>query len=58
MRHRYRYELNGKYISKLKESGFEATGINPETNLVEIVENTNHPWFLGVQFILSIKVLF
>ena len=49
-RHRHRYELNSKYISKLNESGLEATGINPETNLVEIVENTNHPWFLGVQF--------
>ena len=49
-RHRHRYELNSKYIYKLKESGLEATGINPETNLVEIVENTNHPWFLGVQF--------
>ena len=49
-RHRHRYELNSKYISKLKESGLEATGINPKTNLVEIVENKYHPWFLGVQF--------
>tara|TARA_B100001996_G_scaffold376905_1_gene358767 strand:+ start:127 stop:1746 length:1620 start_codon:yes stop_codon:yes gene_type:complete len=49
-RHRHRFEYNNKYKEALESSGLVATGINPETKLVEIVENVNHPWFVGVQF--------
>ncbi len=49
-RHRHRFEYNNKYKETLESSGLVATGINPETKLVEIVENVNHPWFVGVQF--------
>jgi CTP synthase len=49
-RHRHRYEFNNEYLTALEEAGMRATGINPETELVEIVEITNHPWFVGVQY--------
>ena len=49
-RHRHRYELNNKYLDRLNEEDLIPSGINPETNLVEIVEHKEHPWFIGVQF--------
>ena len=49
-RHRHRYEFNNKYLAQFEEGGLIASGINPDNNLVEIVENKNHPWFVGVQF--------
>ena len=49
-RHRHRYEYNDEYRTQLEEAGLKATGINPETGLVEIVEIPSHPWFVGVQF--------
>lgn len=49
-RHRHRFEFNNKYLAKFEEAGMTATGINPQENLVEIVEIKNHPWFMGVQF--------
>jgi len=49
-RHRHRYEFNDKYLNDFKQAGMEATGINPDTNLVEIVEIPKHKWFVGVQF--------
>jgi CTP synthase len=49
-RHRHRYEFNNKYLKKFEDAGMTATGINPNDNLVEIVEIKNHPWFVGVQF--------
>ncbi len=49
-RHRHRYEFNNKYLAEYEKAGMKATGINPENNLVEIVEIPNHPWFVGVQF--------
>jgi len=49
-RHRHRYEFNNKYMLELEKAGMIATGINPETNLVEIIELKNHPWFVGVQY--------
>jgi CTP synthase len=49
-RHRHRYEVNNNLRYKLVEEGMELVGINPERDLVEIVELTDHPWFVGVQF--------
>ena len=49
-RHRHRYEFNNKYLKAFEKAGMIATGINPETNLVEIVEIKDHPFFVGTQF--------
>lgn len=49
-RHRHRYEVNNHLRYKLVENGLKFTGINPERDLVEIVEISEHPWFVGVQF--------
>ena len=49
-RHRHRYEFNNKYLNEFETNGMVATGINPDNNLVEIVEIKNHPWFVAVQF--------
>ena len=49
-RHRHRYEFNNAYKSQLEAAGMKATGLNPETNLVEIIEIPEHPWFVGVQY--------
>jgi CTP synthase len=49
-RHRHRFEFNNKYIDLFEKNGLRATGVNEERNLVEILENTKHPWFIGVQF--------
>ncbi|MBU3680769.1 MAG: CTP synthase [Flavobacterium sp.] len=49
-RHRHRYEFNGLYLNALQEAGLKASGTNPETGLVEIVEIENHPFFIGVQY--------
>ena len=49
-RHRHRYEFNSNYKEQLENSGMSATGINPKTGLVEIVEIPSHPWFVGVQY--------
>jgi CTP synthase len=49
-RHRHRYEFNGDYLTALQNAGLKASGINPETGLVEIVELENHPFFIGVQY--------
>ncbi|MCP4443286.1 MAG: CTP synthase [Aureispira sp.] len=49
-RHRHRYEFNNNYMQQYEEGGMLASGINPETNLVEIVEIPEHKWFVGVQF--------
>ncbi len=49
-RHRHRYEFNNDYLKTFEQAGMIATGINPETGLVEIVEIPTHKWFVGVQF--------
>ncbi|MFW5851533.1 MAG: CTP synthase [Bacteroidota bacterium] len=49
-RHRHRYEFNNAYLEDFQENGMIASGRNPETNLVEIIELTTHPFFIGVQF--------
>jgi len=49
-RHRHRYEFNHVYLSAFEKAGMKATGYNPETGLVEIVEIPAHKWFVAVQF--------
>lgn len=49
-RHRHRYEFNNKFLEKFAQNGMVATGTNPDTELVEIVEIPTHKWFVGVQF--------
>ncbi len=54
-RHRHRYEFNNDYLADFEKIGFNATGINPGSKLVEIMELQNHPWFIGVQFHPELK---
>ena len=49
-RHRHRFEFNNDFINHFQEKGMMATGFNPESKLVEIVEIPSHPFFIGVQF--------
>ena len=49
-RHRHRYEFNNEYKAQMELKGMRATGVNPRTGLVEIVEIPTHPWFVGVQY--------
>lgn len=49
-RHRHRYEFNNLYLKEFEISGMIPTGINPDSNLVEIIEIPSHNWFVGVQF--------
>ncbi|MBO7197319.1 MAG: CTP synthase [Tidjanibacter sp.] len=49
-RHRHRYEFNSKFLADFEKAGMRATGVNPETGLVEAVEIADHPWYVGVQF--------
>ncbi|MDA3902240.1 MAG: CTP synthase [Desulfuromusa sp.] len=49
-RHRHRFEFNNDYLKKLKTCGLIFSGMNPESNLIEIAELADHPWFLGCQF--------
>lgn len=49
-RHRHRYEFNDAYKKQLTEAGMVTSGLNPDTGLVEIIEISNHPWFVGVQY--------
>ena len=49
-RHRHRYEVNNHYRKILTDHGLVFSGINPEMNLVEMLEIKDHPWFLTCQF--------
>ncbi|MAL85585.1 MAG: CTP synthetase [Opitutae bacterium] len=49
-RHRHRFEFNNAYRKQLEDAGLRISGVNPDRNLVEIIEIENHPWFLAVQF--------
>ncbi len=49
-RHRHRYEFNNRFREKLEAAGMHIAGINPQRQLVEIVELSDHLWFVGVQF--------
>ena len=54
-RHRHRWEFNNAYLSSYENAGMIASGINPETGLVEIIELPMHPFFIGVQYHPELK---
>jgi CTP synthase len=54
-RHRHRYEFNNKYLGQFENAGMVASGCNPETGLVEIIELKSHPFFIGVQYHPELK---
>ncbi len=54
-RHRHRYEVNIDYLAQLEETGLKFSGMSPDGELPEIVELTDHPWFVGVQFHPELK---
>ena len=54
-RHRHRYEFNNKYFDIYQQNGMIASGINPETGLVEIMEVKSHPFFIGCQYHPELK---
>ncbi len=54
-RHRHRWEFNNAYLQAFEEHGMIASGRNPESGLVEIVELVNHPYFIGVQYHPELK---
>jgi len=54
-RHRHRYEFNSAYLKDFEDNGLFATGINPDNNLVEMVELPSHPFYVGVQFHPELK---
>jgi len=54
-RHRHRYEFNNTYLKEMEQAGLMASGVNPDTNLVEIVELEGHPWFVGTQYHPELK---
>jgi len=49
-RHRHRFEVNNQYRARLAEAGLVFSGVNPELDLVEMVELEDHPHFIGCQF--------
>jgi len=49
-RHRHRYEFNNDYREALVKNGLQLVGVNPQSDLVEIIELKNHPYFIGTQF--------
>ncbi|MCB1579848.1 MAG: CTP synthase, partial [Alphaproteobacteria bacterium] len=54
-RHRHRYEVNINYREQLEDQGLVFSGLSPDGELPEIVERTDHPWFVGVQFHPELK---
>ena len=54
-RHRHRYEFNNSYLEQFEQNGMIASGINPENNLVEVVEIPSHPFFIGTQYHPELK---
>ena len=54
-RHRHRYEVNTGYRARLEQHGMRFSGMSPDGLLPEIIEYTDHPWFIGVQFHPELK---
>jgi CTP synthase len=49
-RHRHRFEFNDEYRDQFEAAGMTIAGVNPESNLAEIVELTGHRWYIGTQY--------
>jgi CTP synthase len=49
-RHRHRYEVNNHYLPRLKNAGLRVGGMSAKDSLCEMIELSNHPWFVGCQF--------
>jgi CTP synthase len=54
-RHRHRYEFNNAFLADFEKAGMVASGINPDTGLVEVIELQNHPWFVAAQYHPELK---
>lgn len=54
-RHRHRYEFNNDYRERLEKAGMHIAGVNKKSDLVEIIELKNHPFFIGTQFHPELK---
>jgi CTP synthase len=54
-RHRHRWEFNNAYTEAFEKNGMQLSGLNPESGLVEVVELSNHPFFIGVQYHPELK---
>ena len=54
-RHRHRYEFNSQFAEAYINAGMQLTGVNPDTDLVEVIELPEHPYFVGVQFHPELK---
>ncbi|TVQ32029.1 MAG: CTP synthase [Geminicoccaceae bacterium] len=54
-RHRHRYEVNVNYVPRLEAAGLHFSGMSPDGRLPEIVEDPEHPWFVGVQYHPELK---
>jgi len=54
-RHRHRWEFNNRYLDAFEQAGVVASGKNPESGLVEVIELPSHPFFVGVQFHPELK---
>ncbi|MCC6865917.1 MAG: CTP synthase [Ignavibacteria bacterium] len=54
-RHRHRYEFNNRFRKMFEDAGMIFSGINPDRDLVEIIELPNHPWFIACQFHPELK---
>lgn len=49
-RHRHRYEFNNDYLDQFQSKGLRTVGVSSKTELIEIIELKDHPWFVGCQF--------
>ena len=54
-RHRHRFEVNIGYREAIERTGLRFSGLSPDGVLPEVVERTDHPWFVGVQFHPELK---
>ena len=54
-RHRHRYEVNQKFLSKFENKGYYFSGMSPDGLLPEVLESKKHKWFIGVQFHPELK---
>ncbi|MFH0883644.1 MAG: CTP synthase, partial [bacterium] len=54
-RHRHRYEFNNKFKARMEQAGLVFSGVNPDVDLIEMIELTDHPWFVGCQFHPELK---